>query len=118
MRPSTLRSLNASTSSLRHESLPRRPADRRIPENGAAHGFENANVPLPSVETNDRCIQRAVSNGKEFSRLLAAELRRSVPANDEGPGLHQVLRLADELGEFESSLEFTVGLVGDSGVGK
>lgn len=118
MSHSVIRSLTASTATLRHESLPRRPADRYVSENGAASRFENADVPLPSIETNDRFVQGAISEGKEISRSLAAKLRRSVYANDENSALHQVIRLADELGNFESSLEFTVGFVGDSGVGE
>jgi len=66
---------------------------------------------------NDRHIQDAINTGKKISGGLAEILRQSSLAENEESNLHQILSLADELRNYQSPVEFTIGLVGDSGVG-
>jgi len=68
-------------------------------------------------EYNDR-IQNAVSTGKHISGFLADALKQSTLANNEESNLHLVVTLAEELRNYQSPVEFTIGLIGDSGVGK
>jgi hypothetical protein len=90
------------SSSLLQAPLPVRPA---------------SDVSFTANENNNKIIQKAVSDGKDISEFLANILsRRSLADNDES-NLHQVLSLAEELQNYQSPVEFTVGLVGDSGVG-
>ena len=74
--------------------------------------------PVTANENNNQHIQKAVTEGKDISELLANILRRSSLADNEESNLHQVVSLAEELQNYQSPVEFTVGLVGDSGVGK
>ena len=68
-------------------------------------------------ESNEQHIQNATNEGKNISGLLADILKRSSLANNKESNLHQVLSLAEELRNYKSPVEFTIGLVGDSGVG-
>ncbi|RFU26950.1 hypothetical protein B7463_g9389, partial [Scytalidium lignicola] len=68
--------------------------------------------------SNEEYIQKAVSVGKEISGSLGDVLRQSILANNEESHLHQILALADELRSYQSPVEFTIGIIGDSGVGK
>lgn len=62
-------------------------------------------------------ITSAVSAGKRISGSLVDALRRSTLVDNEESNLNQVLALAEELRDYQSPVEFTIGLVGDSGVG-
>jgi hypothetical protein len=68
-------------------------------------------------ENHDRHIQNAVNEGRDISGLLADILKQSSLADNVESNLHQVLLLAEELRTYQSPVEFTIGLVGDSGVG-
>lgn len=63
-------------------------------------------------------IQKAVDDGKNISGLLADALGAVSLADIEESNLHSILLLAQELQEYTWPIEFTIGLVGDSGVGK
>lgn len=63
-------------------------------------------------------IENAVSTGRAISETLADELRHGDFANDEENNLRPILALAEELRNYQSPVEFTIGVVGDSGVGK
>ena len=56
--------------------------------------------------------------GRNISETLADQLGQSSLASDEESNLNQILSLAEELRHYQSPVEFTIGLVGDSGVGK
>jgi len=77
-----------------------------------------SNGPATTNEHNDQHIQIAVSKGKDIGESLANILRRSSLADNEQSNLHQVVSLAEGLRNYQFPAEFTVGLVGDSGVGK
>ncbi|RDL41569.1 uncharacterized protein BP5553_01548 [Venustampulla echinocandica] len=94
---------SAASNSLR-VSLPVRPA-----EPGSSPTVDGSRV---------ECIRNAVSTGKTISGLLANTLRQSTLANDEESNIHQLVARAEELHNYQSPVEFTIGLVGDSGVGK
>lgn len=68
-------------------------------------------------ENDNRHIRNAVNSGKDISGLLADTLKQSSLADNEESNLHLILSLAEELHHYESPVEFTIGLVGDSGVG-
>lgn len=73
----------------------------------------------PTVDGGrNECIADAVSAGKNISGFLADALKQSTLAGDEDSNLHQLVRRAEELCRYQSPVEFTIGLVGDSGVGK
>jgi hypothetical protein len=74
-------------------------------------------VPLTANENNERHLQNAVNEGKNISALLADILKQSSLADNEESNLHQILLLAEQLHNYQSPVEFTIGLVGDSGVG-
>lgn len=76
-----------------------------------------AGVPLTANENNERHIRNAVNEGKNISALLADILKQSSLADNEESNLHQILSLAEQLRHYQSPVEFTIGLVGDSGVG-
>jgi hypothetical protein len=87
----------------------------RLP--GAAMPFRAApSVPFEANE-NDGFIQEAVTKGKEISESLADILRQSSLADNEESRLHEVLSLAEELRDYQSPVEVTIGFVGDTGVG-
>ncbi|KAF4625419.1 hypothetical protein G7Y89_g12745 [Cudoniella acicularis] len=69
-------------------------------------------------ENNDRNIRNAMQEGREISGTLADLLSQSSLADNRESNIHQVLSLAEELRNYQSPVEFTIGLVGDSGVGK
>ncbi|PGH26649.1 hypothetical protein AJ80_01594 [Polytolypa hystricis UAMH7299] len=69
-------------------------------------------------ETHGEGAQRAISAGKDICELLADILRQSPLANNGESNLSHILTLADELLNYQSPVEFKIGLVGDSGVGK
>lgn len=74
--------------------------------------------PLPTSHRDiEAFIEQAVSTGRTISETLANELRHGDFANDEESNLRNILTLADELRNYQSPVEFTIGLVGDSGVG-
>ncbi|KAH8590098.1 hypothetical protein B0O99DRAFT_635601 [Bisporella sp. PMI_857] len=75
-------------------------------------------VSLTQNESNDQHIRNAINEGKNISGLLADNLKRSSLADNEESNLFQVLSLAGELRNYQSPVEFSIGLVGDSGVGK
>lgn len=74
--------------------------------------------PATTNKHNNQRLQIAVSEGKDISESLANILKRSSLADNEQSNLHQVVSLAEELQNYQFPAEFTVGLVGDSGVGK
>jgi hypothetical protein len=90
------------SSSLLRAPLPVRPAPDR---------------PSPANEHNERRVRNAVNEGKNISGLLADILRQSSLADNEESNLHQILSLAEQLRNYQSPVEFTIGFVGDSGVG-
>lgn len=66
----------------------------------------------------DLFIENAVSTGRTISETLADKLRHGDFANNEENNLRPILTLAEELRNYQSPVEFTIGVVGDSGVGK
>ncbi|CAG8972215.1 hypothetical protein HYALB_00010994 [Hymenoscyphus albidus] len=62
-------------------------------------------------------IKDAIEQGKEISGVLADALQRTLADHDR-PNLQRILKLAEELRHYQSPVEFTIGLIGDSGVGK
>ncbi|KAH8653995.1 hypothetical protein BGZ60DRAFT_159006 [Tricladium varicosporioides] len=66
----------------------------------------------------DQYAQNAVNEGKQISALLAEILKTSSVAGNAESNLHLVLSLAEDLRNYQSPIEFSIGLVGDSGVGK
>ncbi|OBT66790.1 hypothetical protein VE03_03995 [Pseudogymnoascus sp. 23342-1-I1] len=76
-------------------------------------------APLPtSRRETEAFIANAVSTGRTISETLADELRHGDFGNDEENNLRPILTLAEELRNYQSPVEFTIGVVGDSGVGK
>ncbi|KFY22450.1 hypothetical protein V493_06579 [Pseudogymnoascus sp. VKM F-4281 (FW-2241)] len=76
-------------------------------------------APSPSPHRNiETSIENAVSTGRTISETLADELRNGDFANDEENNLRPILTLAEELRHYQSPVEFSIGVVGDSGVGK
>lgn len=76
-------------------------------------------APLPTSRPDiEAFIENAVSTGRAISESLADELRRGDFANNDENNLSPILTLADELRNYQSPVEFTIGLVGDSGAGK
>ncbi|KFZ11693.1 hypothetical protein V502_07457 [Pseudogymnoascus sp. VKM F-4520 (FW-2644)] len=76
-------------------------------------------APLPiSRRDIESFIENAVSAGRAIGETLADELRHGDFANDEENNLRPILALAEELRNYQSPVEFTIGVVGDSGVGK
>ncbi|KFY43837.1 hypothetical protein V494_01801 [Pseudogymnoascus sp. VKM F-4513 (FW-928)] len=74
--------------------------------------------PLPASHRDiEVFIDNAISTGRTISETLAGELRHGDFANEEN-NLRPILTLAEELRSYQSPVEFTIGLVGDSGAGK
>ena len=70
--------------------------------------------------TNNRdvsCIRTAMNEGQNISGLLADILKQSSLADNAESNLNIVLSLAEELRNYQSPTEFSIGFVGDSGVG-
>jgi hypothetical protein len=67
---------------------------------------------------NEELIQRVVCDGRAIADLLADSLRQNPLANNEESNLYRIAQLAEALRNFQSPVEFTIGLVGDSGSGK
>lgn len=63
-------------------------------------------------------LQDAVEEGHAISTTLSDALKGLHLAADQQSQLYAILSTADELQNFESPAEFTVGFVGDSGVGE
>ncbi|CAG8958124.1 hypothetical protein HYFRA_00000470 [Hymenoscyphus fraxineus] len=63
-------------------------------------------------------IKDAIDQGKDISGVLADALQRTSLADHDRPNLQRILKLAEELRHYQSPVEFTIGLIGDSGVGK
>ncbi|OBT38703.1 hypothetical protein VE00_10646 [Pseudogymnoascus sp. WSF 3629] len=78
---------------------------------------QEAPIPISRRDIEVR-IENAVSSGRTISETLADELRHGDFANDEENNLRPILTLAEELRNYQSPVEFTIGVVGDSGVGK
>ena len=74
-------------------------------------------VPLTANEKNERHIRNAVNEGKNISTFLADILKQSSLADNEESNLRQIISLAEQLRNYQSPVEFTIGLIGDSGVG-
>lgn len=72
---------------------------------------------VPVNEDGEEHIRKAVSEGKNISALLTDILRQSSLADNAESNLHQILALAEQLRSYQSPVEFTIGFVGDSGVG-
>lgn len=66
----------------------------------------------------DQNIQDAIEEGKYISGVLADALKRTSLADQDRPQLQRILELAEELRRYQSPVEFTIGLIGDSGVGE
>jgi hypothetical protein len=76
-------------------------------------------APAPSAnENNNNCVRNAVAAGKSISGFLADTLKQSALASNDESNLHLVVTLAEELRNYQSPVEFTIGLIGDSGAGK
>lgn len=78
-------------------------------------GSTTAPCPTPSRDV-EALIQNAVSRGTNISATLANGLRQGHVADS--VDLRKILSLADELRNYQSPVEFTIGVVGDVGVGK
>lgn len=84
---------------------------------GLAFRQRDQGAPSPSPHRNiEASIENAVSTGRTISETLTDTLRDF--ANDEDNNLRPILKLAEELHNYQSPVEFTIGVVGDSGVGK
>ena len=94
------------SSSRTHPSLP-----IRSPAGVSPDSTSTAN------ENDDGIIQEAINTGKSISGLIAEILQESSLADNEESNLHLVLSLAEDLRNYQSPVEFTIGLIGDSGVG-
>lgn len=93
------------------------------PSNPASSGLafrrRDQGAPSPSPHRNiEASIENAVSTGRTISETLTDILRDGGFANDEENSLRPILKLAEELHNYQSPVEFTIGVVGDSGVGK
>jgi hypothetical protein len=88
-----------------HSGLPLRPIVLPAPQ------------PAPSRNIG-ALIRNAVSTGTAISGILADELRQGALVNNQEHNLQDALTLAEQLRNYQSPVEFTIGLVGDSGVGK
>ncbi|KAL5349513.1 hypothetical protein ACLOAV_005808 [Pseudogymnoascus australis] len=76
-------------------------------------------APSPSPHRNiEASIENAVSTGRTISETLTDTLRDGGFASDEENNLRPILKLAEELHNYQSPVEFTIGVVGDAGVGK
>lgn len=73
---------------------------------------------LTTNEHVDQYAQNTVNEGKKISALLADVLKTSSVAGNAESNLQLVLSLAEELRNYQSPVEFSIGLVGDSGVGR
>ncbi|KFX86752.1 hypothetical protein V490_08886 [Pseudogymnoascus sp. VKM F-3557] len=84
-----------------------------------ASRLRDQGAPSPSPHRNiEASIENAVSTGRTISAKITDALRDGDFANDEENNLRPILKLAEELYNYQSPVEFTIGLVGDSGVGK
>lgn len=82
--------------------------------------YSPSTIPLdwrPNPLVNDR-LQDAVEEGHFVSATISDALKDLTIAADQQSQLYSILNLADELRNFESPAEFTVGFIGDSGVGE
>jgi hypothetical protein len=66
----------------------------------------------------DPAFQRALNNTKQEMKDLSLAIWGCSAAHQVGSDLHALRQWAQTLSEFEPSRTRTVGLVGDSGVGK
>jgi hypothetical protein len=116
-----------SPSTLRQESLPLRSAPQNGLEAPAAEASNQSNAQganggdgrtSSAVPVNEELIQRVVCDGRAIADLLADSLRQNPLANNEESNLYRIAQLAEALRNFQSPVEFTIGLVGDSGSGK
>jgi hypothetical protein len=71
--------------------------------------------PTPSRDV-EALVQNAVFRGTNISGQLANGLRQGDLADS--VDLRKILSLAEELRNYQSPVEFTIGVVGDVGVGK
>ncbi|OBT49128.1 hypothetical protein VE00_00035 [Pseudogymnoascus sp. WSF 3629] len=86
---------------------------------GLASRQRDQGAPSPSPHRNiEASIENAVSTGRTISETLTDTLRNGDFANGEENNLRPILKLAEELHNYQSPVEFTIGVVGDSGVGK
>lgn len=86
---------------------------------GLAFRQRDQRAPSPSPHRNiEASIENAVSIGRSINETLTDTLRDGHFTNDEENTLRPILRLAEELHNYQSPVEFTIGVVGDSGVGK
>jgi hypothetical protein len=84
-----------------------------------ASRLRDQGAPSPSPHRNiEASIENAVSTGRTIGAKITDTLRDCDFANDEENNLRPILKLAEELHNYQSPVEFTIGLVGDSGVGK
>lgn len=122
-----LPSENAPLSGLRHDSLPIRSASQNAAADQVVAGprqpsaqVENRDIGRGSAADNgtEERIKKAVDDGRGIGASLADSLRQNILANDETTNLRAIVQLAEELRNFQSPVEFTIGLVGTSGVGK
>jgi hypothetical protein len=63
-------------------------------------------------------LQDVVQEGYVISAVLSNALQNLTLAADQQSQLYTVISLAEELRDFESPVEFTVGFIGNSGVGE
>lgn len=86
---------------------------------GSASRQRDQGAPSPSPHRNiEASIENAVSTGRTISETLMDTLRNGDFANAEENSLRPIVNLAEELCNYQSPVEFTIGVVGDSGVGK
>ena len=120
-------SQQAPLSVLRHASLPIRAASQNVAgdqvvadqRQPSAH-VENSSIGRGSdaADVTEERVKKAVDDGRGISASLADSLRQNILTNDERTNLRSIIQLAEELRNFQSPVEFTIGLVGTSGVGK
>jgi hypothetical protein len=116
--------VSGSRSNSHHESLSLRSMSRTlsadVESNAANHATRNPDD-FVSANANTQRVQRAVSKavsvGKSISGLLSDALEQSSLARNEDSNLHILVELAAGLQNYQSPIEFTIGFVGDSGVG-
>jgi hypothetical protein len=117
----------ASPSTPRQESLPLRsaqhnalevPAEEASNQSNAHGGNDNGHAASVAALASGELIQRAVCEGRAIVGLLEDSITQNALANNEETNLNRIVVLAEELRSFQSPVEFTIGLVGDSGSGK
>jgi hypothetical protein len=72
----------------------------------------------PNEPYFDEQFQRALQKGKYIARNIKETLQTCELADDRDSHVHRMIQTADELRNFDAPAVCTIGVVGDSGVGK